>query len=148
MKASLSHYQQAPRKVRLLADLVRGKKAVEAVSILSFTDKRASLPMQKMILSAIANAVTNFNTPQEELIIAEISVNKGRVLKRSMPRARGSAFPIRLRSSHVEVILGKVGEAKSVVPKAVKATKVEKDAKTTKSVSKPKTIKAKKTKAE
>ena len=145
MKASLSHYQQAPRKVRLLADLVRGKKAVEAVSILSFTDKRASLPLQKMILSAMANAVTNFNTPQEELIIAEISVNKGRVLKRSMPRARGSAFPIRLRSSHVEVILGKVGEAK---PMKVKVVKAEPEVKAVKKVAKPKTIKAKKTKAE
>ena len=148
MKASLSHYQQAPRKVRLLADLVRGKKAVDAVSILSFTDKRASLPLQKMILSAMANAVTNFNTPQEELIIAEISVNKGRVLKRSMPRARGSAFPIRLRSSHVEVILGKVGEAKVMKAKAVKAVKVEKEVKAVKPATKPKTIKAKKTKAE
>ena len=145
MKASLSHYQQAPRKVRLLADLVRGKKAVEAVSILSFTDKRASLPLQKMILSAMANAVTNFNTPQEELIIAEISVNKGRVLKRSMPRARGSAFPIRLRSSHVEVILGKVGEAK---PMKIKTVKAEPAVKAVKKVAKPKTSKAKKTKAE
>lgn len=146
MKASLSHYQQAPRKVRLLADLVRGKKAVEAVSILSFIDKRASLPLQKMILSAMANAVTNFNTPQEELIIAEISVNKGRVLKRSMPRARGSAFPIRLRSSHVEVILGKVGEVKAVKAKTAKPVKEVETVK--KAAAKPKTTKAKKTKAE
>ena len=146
MKASLSHYQKAPRKVRLLADLVRGKKAVEAVSILSFIDKRASLPLQKMILSAMANAVTNFNTPQEELIIAEISVNKGRVLKRSMPRARGSAFPIRLRSSHVEVILGKVGEVKAVKAKTAKPVKEVETVK--KAAAKPKTTKAKKTKAE
>lgn len=122
MKAVATHYQQAPRKVRLLADLVRGKKVAEALSILSFTDKRASEQVSKVIASAAANAEVNFNVPKNELMVKEIRVDKGRVLKRARARARGSAFPIRHRSSHISVLLGRIGE--TLAP-AKKATKTE-----------------------
>jgi len=105
MKATLPNYQQAPRKVNLLAALVRGKKVDEAITILNFTDKRASLPVIKLIESAVANAVANFGAKREDLVLKEITVNKGVVLKRMMPRARGSAFVIRRRSSNIGVVL-------------------------------------------
>ncbi len=105
MKAKLTNYRQAPRKVRLLADLVRGKTVPEALTTLAFAAKRASRPMAKLIASAAANAnVKNSLTP-EQLQVKTITVNKGQVLKRSMPRARGSAYPIHKHSSHIEVEL-------------------------------------------
>lgn len=147
MKASLPHYQQAPRKVRLLADLVRGKSVNEAITMLSFVEKRASEPFQKLLQSAVANAETNFNTPAADLIVLKITVNKGRTLKRSMPRARGSAFPIRKRSSHLEVELGKKGEAVSTKPTTAPVAKAEVVKKApAKKVAKTTTTKAKKPK--
>ena len=104
-KARLSNYRQSPRKVRLLADLVRGRKVVEALSILDFTSKRAALPMKKLIASAQANAINNDGAEKENLTIVEIRVDEGYTLKRSKPRARGRAFPIRKRTSHVFVRL-------------------------------------------
>ncbi|MBI2481987.1 MAG: 50S ribosomal protein L22 [Candidatus Vogelbacteria bacterium] len=105
MKARLSNYRQAPRKVRLLADLVRGKTVPEALTTLAFAAKRASRPMAKLIASAAANANIKSSLAPEQLQVKTITVNKGQVLKRSMPRARGSAFPIHKHSSHIEVEL-------------------------------------------
>ena len=101
MKAYLPNYRQSPRKVRLVARAVSGKKVVDAVTILSFMPKRAAEPIMKLINSAVANS----GLPREELIVKNIEVNKGLVMKRSMPRARGSAFPINKRTSHVLVTL-------------------------------------------
>ena len=105
MKAVLSNYRQSPRKVRLLADLVRGKKVGDALTTLSFLDKRAALPFKKIIESALANALAQ-GKKAEELIIAKVAVDKGTVQRRFMPRARGSASPINRRSSHIVVELG------------------------------------------
>jgi len=105
MKAFLSNYRQSPRKVRLVADLVRGKRVADALTALSFLDKRAALPMKKTLESAVANAVTQGKKP-EELFVAKVAVDKGTVGKRFMPRARGSASPINRRSSHISVELG------------------------------------------
>ncbi len=105
MKAKLSNYRQAPRKVRLLADLVRGKSVSQALTTLAFATKRASTPLAKLIASAAANAKAKSGLSAEQLEIKKITVNKGRVLKRFMPRAQGSAFPIHKHSSHVEVEL-------------------------------------------
>lgn len=104
MKAFLKNYRQSPRKVRLIAGLVRGKKVEEALRTLSFVDKRASLPFAKVIRSAAANAK---QTGREisSLTIAKVSVDKGEVQTRFMPRARGSASPINRRSSHITVEL-------------------------------------------
>ena len=105
MKAILKDYRQSPRKVRLLADLVRGKKVVDALATLKFVDKRASGPFSKVIESAVANAkATGADT--SKLFIKAVAVDKGTVLKRSMPRARGSASRINKRNSHISVELG------------------------------------------
>ncbi len=105
MKATLKNYRQSPRKVRLIADLVRGKKATEALTILKFVDKRAAGPFAKLIESAIANAKQQ-GRDVDSLKIKRVSVDKGTVLKRFMPRARGSASRINKRNSHISVELG------------------------------------------
>jgi large subunit ribosomal protein L22 len=121
--AKLKDYRQAPRKVRLVADLVRGKSAGEAIATLSMLPKRAALPMQKLIQSAVANAKQAGESSPESMIIKTIEVNKGTVLKRFMPRARGSAAQILKKSSHATLTLvpgaGKVkaGRAKKAVTK-------------------------------
>lgn len=105
MKAILKDYRQSPRKVRLLADLVRGKKVVEALATLRFVDKRAAGPFAKVISSAVANAKAT-GVDETKLFIKSVAVDKGTVLKRSMPRARGSASRINKRNSHISVELG------------------------------------------
>lgn len=105
MKAILKNYRQSPRKVRLIADLVRGKKASEALTNLQFVDKRASGPFSKVISSAIANAKDQGKNV-DKLFIKSVQVNKASTIKRSMPRARGSASRINKRNSHISVELG------------------------------------------
>ncbi len=105
MKAILKNYRQSPRKVRLLADLVRGKKASDALTTLKFVDKRASGPFSKVISSAVANAKDQ-GKDVDKLFIKTVQVNKAATLKRSMPRARGSASRINKRNSHISVELG------------------------------------------
>jgi len=105
MKAFLKNYRQSPRKVRLLADLVRGKKVSEALTTLQFVDKRAADPFAKVIKSAVANAADHGHDI-ENLIVKTVSVNKGVTYKRMMPRARGSASRINKRNSHILVELG------------------------------------------
>jgi large subunit ribosomal protein L22 len=106
MKAVLKNYRQSPRKVRLIADLVRGKKVKDALSALQFVEKRAAEPFAKVIRSAAANAKDHGNANPEELKITKVAVDKGVVYKRFMPRARGSASPINRRNSHITVELG------------------------------------------
>ena len=105
MKAILKNYRQSPRKVRLIADLVRGKKAADALATLNFVDKRAAQPFAKVISSAVANAKQQ-GAKEEELSIKAVQVNKAPTFKRSMPRARGSASRINKRNSHISVELG------------------------------------------
>lgn len=105
MKASLKNYRQSPRKVRLLADLVRGKKVNDALAALTFVNKRAAEPFAKVVRSAVANA-KNAGVDTDKLIISKVAVDKGTVIKRYMPRARGSASPIKKRNSHITVELG------------------------------------------
>lgn len=103
--AHLRSYRQSPRKVRLVAGLVSGKSVALALQELTFLEKRASLPVKKLILSAVANAKVSLGLNSENLFIKEMRVDKAPVLKRSMPRARGSAFPIHKHSSHISVTL-------------------------------------------
>jgi large subunit ribosomal protein L22 len=104
MKASLPNYRQSPRKVRLVAGAVKGKKVAAADTILAHMPKRAAEPIQKLIKSAAANA-KNAGAKEENLTVANIEVNKGIVLKRWMPRAMGRASRINKRTSHVTVTL-------------------------------------------
>jgi len=105
MKAYLKNYRQSPRKVRLVADFVRGKKVGEILAQIKFLNKRASEPIKKLIESASANAKNNFGLEKEDLYIKEIQVNKGFTLKRWRPRAFGRAHPVHKHSSNVTVVL-------------------------------------------
>lgn len=104
-KAEMNNYRQSPRKVRVVADTVRGKSVTEALTILSFVPKRAALPLQKLVASALANA-KNLSIPTENLIVKEMMVDAGAILYRRQPRSRGMANPLRKRTSHVKVVLG------------------------------------------
>ncbi len=104
MKAFLKNYRQSPRKVRLIADLVRGKEVDKALQTLTFVNKRAALPVEKLIRSAVANAKQSGET--RTLVVRSIAVDKGVVQKRFMPRARGAAARINKRSSHITLELG------------------------------------------
>ncbi len=104
--AKLNDYRQSPRKVRLVAGLICGKNAEEAVDILTMTVKRASDPIINLLKSAIANAKNNFSLKAEDLFVKALTVDNGAILYRRMPRARGVAYPIRKRVSHINLILG------------------------------------------
>lgn len=103
--AKLNDYRQSPRKVRLVASLLKGKKVEEAKNSLSFLVKRASSPLLNLLNSAIANAKNNFSLDEKELYIKDFRVDAGVTLKRRMPRARGMAYPINKRTSHVLIKL-------------------------------------------
>lgn len=135
VSATLSNLRQSPRKVRVVADLVRGKRIADAVISMQFTEKRASLPIKKLIESAVANAKAQ-SLPTENLVVKTIEVNEGKTLYRRMPAARGSAHPIRKRTSQITVTL------EEVMPK-VKKTKVIKEAPAPKKkTTKAKTVKS------
>lgn len=108
VKVKLSYLRISPRKVRLVADLVRGKKAIRAVEILSLLSKEAAKPLKKLIESAIANAKHNHELAADDLRLTKITVDEGPALKRWMPRARGRATTIRKRTSHVKLVLSAV----------------------------------------
>jgi large subunit ribosomal protein L22 len=106
MKASTTHLRISPRKVRMVVDTVRGKSVSQALSILGFTRKKAALPVQKLLKSAVANAAENNGISDvDALVIDRIMVDEGPTLKRFMPRARGRATPIRKRTSHIRIVL-------------------------------------------
>ena len=121
MKAFLKNYRQSPRKVRLVAGLVKGKSVAQAVAELDFLAKRAGLPIKKLLLSAVANA-KQMGVDVENLYIKELRVDKGIVMKRMMPAAMGTGHRINKRTSHLNLLL-----AEKVV--AVKKTKKEKTVK-------------------
>ena len=106
MKASATHIRISPRKVRMVVDTVRGKSVSQALSILGFTRKKAASPVQKLLKSAVANALENGGVNDADaLVIDRIMVDEGPTLKRYMPRARGRATPIRKRTSHIRIML-------------------------------------------
>ena len=105
MKASVKNYRQAPRKVRLIANLVRGKQVDHALDVLAHTKKRAAEPFAKLIKSAVANAKeAGENT--EDLVVKTVMVDKGFTFKRFRARARGRAARIDKHTSHVKLELG------------------------------------------
>lgn len=109
MKASLHNYRQAPRKVRLIANLIKGKTASQAQGILTHLIKRGALPMKRLLDSAVANAGVDAST----LVVKSARVDKGVVMKRWMPRAMGRAFPIHKHTSKVIIELEKKAESES-----------------------------------
>jgi large subunit ribosomal protein L22 len=105
MKAYLKNYRQSPRKVRLVTDLIRGKKIDRALTLLSAAPKRAGLPVKKLLESAIANAGNTAGARRDNLIVKSIRVDDGFTFKRYQPRARGRASLIRKRTSNISVVL-------------------------------------------
>jgi large subunit ribosomal protein L22 len=104
-QAQLRFIRIAPRKVRLVADQIRGKNVEEALNILQFTNKSSSKPLAKLVKSAVANADQKGGVNIDKLFISRLEVDGGPVFKRFMPRAMGRASPIRHRTSHVTVQL-------------------------------------------
>lgn len=113
--AKLSYLRMGPRKVRLVADLIRGRSVGRAIDILTVTNKRPAKPLLKLLLSAVANAKHNFSLAQDGLKVATLTVDGGPMLKRWMPKAHGRATPVRERTSHINLVLSgeKTGETKS-----------------------------------
>ncbi len=122
--ASLQNYRITPRKVRLVADMIRGKSVADAKIILANGMKKARHPLHDLLDSAVANAAHNFKIDNAALFVKEIRVDQGYVLKRSLPMARGSAFPLKKRTSHVTIVLAPAVE-KVAKKKAVKAEKTK-----------------------
>ena len=103
--AHLRNLRMSPRKVRLVIDLIRGKKVSVAVDQLSFLQKEAARPVLKLLQSAMANAEHNHQLDASTLRIKAITANSGPTLKRYRPRAHGAAAPIRKRTTHLSLTL-------------------------------------------
>jgi large subunit ribosomal protein L22 len=126
--AQLKHLRIAPRKTRLLADLIRGKKATQALAILKFVPKKASEPVAKLLQSAVANAKHNYQLDEKNLCISKIFVDEGPTLKRWRPRSMGRAYEIKKRTSHVTLVLTEEKQEKQQAAKT-KSVKKKKDIK-------------------
>jgi large subunit ribosomal protein L22 len=117
--------RMSPRKVSLVASLVRGRTVADALVILEHTPKRAAAPVAKAIASAKANAVANHRADEKSLIIEHLTVTAGTRIKRFRPAAMGRALPYQKKSSHIKVVL--TGAEKASKPTA--ATKVASESK-------------------
>jgi large subunit ribosomal protein L22 len=105
VKARLRFARISPRKTRLVADLVRGKRSEEALNILSFTKKASAKILIKLLKSAIANATQKKTIDIDRLYVKQIMVDQGPTMKRFQPRALGRATTIRKRTSHINITL-------------------------------------------
>lgn len=117
IRAKGKNIRMSPRKIRLVAGLIRGLAVDKARIQLEFNKKIASKTLLKLLDSAIANAVENFNADKSNLLVKSVTVDGGATLKRWMPRAHGRATPIRKRTSHVIVTLSEIVESGKLVKK-------------------------------
>jgi large subunit ribosomal protein L22 len=147
MKAFLKNNRQAPRKVRLVADSVRGKNVAVALAELSMMAQKAAPVMRKLIASALANAQQkDANIKAEDVVVKTVTVDKGMTYVRYMPRAFGRATPIHRESSHIHVELAPVADSVAPVAEVATAEKAtSKAAPKKKEEAKPKSEKAKAT---
>ncbi|WP_347489936.1 50S ribosomal protein L22 [Desulfoscipio sp. XC116] len=104
-KAVAKYIRISPRKVRQVIDIIRGKDVQEALALLKFTPKRASVPVAKVVKSAAANAEHNYEMNKDNLYVAACYVDQGPTLKRWQPRAMGRADVLRRRTSHITVVV-------------------------------------------
>jgi large subunit ribosomal protein L22 len=107
-KAILRYARISARKVKIVADLIRGKNVDSALSIIKFTPKASSEILEKLLKSAIANAENNHAMTRGNLIVSEIYANQGPTLKRIRPAAKGSAVRIRKRTSHITIVVKEI----------------------------------------
>lgn len=124
--AKLRYLRIAPRKVRLVADLIRGKRVSEALTLLKFLPQKTVPSLIKLLKHAIANASHNFQLTESNLYIYKIFVDEGPKLKRWRPRARGQAFEIQKKTSHVTLILDKIEKKPKKIKKIRKVKKAKK----------------------
>lgn len=127
--AKLNYLRIAPRKMRLLVDLIRGKKVQEAMTLLDFSIKKGSKPLKKVLEQAIANAENNFQLEKSSLYISKITIDEGPKLKRWRARARGRAARIEKKTSHISLVLNEIKEkreAKKVARVVEEKKKVKK----------------------
>lgn len=103
--------------MRLVANMVRGKSVNTAIDTLTHLNKKAKNPLLDLFKSAVSNAKHNFNIEKDKLVVKEIRVDSGFILKRRMPRARGTAYPINKRTSHVKLVLEAAQEKAQVKAK-------------------------------
>ena len=101
ISATLRNHRIAPRKARIVADMIRGKSIAQAEIILENVSKKAKHPLADLLSSAIANAKNNFKIEKGTLMVKEVRIDPGYILKRSMPMSKGSAFPIKIGRAHV-----------------------------------------------
>lgn len=110
-KAVAKFVRMSPKKVRLVADAIRGLETERALATLRFMNKKATTPVAKAIESAVANAVHNFELDRRNLFVKEIRIDDAPTIKRWMPRAHGRATPIRKRNSHITVVIAEVKDS-------------------------------------
>lgn len=115
VKAVEKYIRISPKKARLVADIVRGQKAVAALATLKFMPKKAAKIIYKALSSAVANATNNAGLDKDSLVITKITVDKGPSLKRFRPRSRGMASALLKRTSHITVIVSSEETAKKAV---------------------------------
>ena len=133
----LKHLRIAPRKVRLVTDLIRGKKASEAKTLLNFILKRGAKPLQKLLETGIAAAKNDFQVNEENLRISEIKVDEGPKLKRWRARARGQAYQIQKKTSHISLTLEGADTKKKEATKEATTIR-QKETKTKRAFAEPK----------
>lgn len=120
VKAQLKHLRMSPRKVRLVADVIRGSQIDRAVAQLKFMKKHASEPVLKLITSALANATHNFSLEVNNLFVKTITIDEGVTIKRWMPKAHGRATKLRKRACHINLVLGEIKDSGVVAGKSEK----------------------------
>lgn len=126
MKAVLRQVRISPKKANLIASMVRNKRAMEALEILSFVPKKAAPILKKVISSAMANAENNLKQDKESLYIKEIVVTEGPVYKRGVPVSKGRTHPIKKRTSHITIKLVHQAAPSPKSKKGVKAKPAKK----------------------
>lgn len=118
VKAQAKWIRIGPRKLARVLEIVRGKPALEALTLLKFMPQKGARIIEKTIMSAVANAKNNYKMDETQLMITEAFANKAIVMKRMQPRARGRGFPINKRTSHLTVFVGQPEEKAKVKEEA------------------------------
>ncbi len=125
VRAKLKYLRIAPRKIRLVADSIRGKSVQEARAVLGFIVKRGGGPILKLLNQAVSNAKNDFQLNENSLYVSKITVDEGPKLKRWRPRARGQAYEIQKKTSHITIILDRISKEAGRERPLVKKSKKE-----------------------
>lgn len=144
IRVHLNNLRTAPRKVRLVADLIRNKGVSDARSLLEFAVKKSTVPILKLLNSAVSSALRDFKLQESDLYVSKITVDEGPKLKRWHPMSRGRAYQIMKRTSHITLVLSEKSATKE--PKATRATKETRNKKVPKVSEVTKTEKVRKNK--